>query len=203
MEESLQNKVPARNGKGLAAAGLLVAALIALATWAALRETRPTGGGSLDNAATTAAVGRNPFTSHADEEHPALSPDEEAFAAALWPIHSEVKLSAVRMTFAGINFKTDHGDARRLHDTVFPLIGALEASRERARLLSPPASLAGAHADYVGAIQDYAAAAREMIRIADDGNNEHLVIAQRRSELASTALLKLSDVLWPGEYKPN
>jgi hypothetical protein len=42
-----------------------------------------------------------------------------------------------------------------------------------------------------------------MVRIAEDGKDEHLVLAQKRSEQASLAILKLSDVLWPGEYKPN
>jgi hypothetical protein len=42
-----------------------------------------------------------------------------------------------------------------------------------------------------------------MIKVADDGKDEHLILAQQRSEEASLAILKLSDVLWPGEYKPN
>jgi hypothetical protein len=42
-----------------------------------------------------------------------------------------------------------------------------------------------------------------MIKIADDGLDQHLVAAHERSEQASHALLQLSDVLWPGEYKPN
>jgi hypothetical protein len=42
-----------------------------------------------------------------------------------------------------------------------------------------------------------------MIKVAEDGRQEHLVAAQQKSEQASVTLLKLSDVLWPGEYKPN
>jgi hypothetical protein len=35
---------------------------------------------------------------------PPLTAAEEAYAAALWPIHSDVKLSAVHMTFAGLSY---------------------------------------------------------------------------------------------------
>jgi hypothetical protein len=42
-----------------------------------------------------------------------------------------------------------------------------------------------------------------MVRVARDGRDEHLISAQQKSENASATLLKVSDVLWPGEYKPN
>ena len=58
-------------------------------------------------------------------------------------------------------------------------------------------------AAYLEALEHYTAASREMIKVADDGRDEHLIAAHKRSEQASHELLKLSDVLWPGEYKPN
>lgn len=134
---------------------------------------------------------------------PALSAEEEIYAAALWPIHSEVKLSAVRMIFSGLRYKTEHSDARILREQVQPLIRHFQAAAQRARALKPPASLSDAHASYIEALELYASAASQMIKVADDGRQQHLVDAQQRSERASLALLKLSDVLWPGEYKPN
>jgi len=139
-------------------------------------------------------------------EHPAaraLTPEEEAYAAALWPIHSEVKLAAVRMTFAGLNYKIEHGDARTVKQTVQPLTKTFLTASERTRRIAPPESLQDAHRKYLEALDHYATASREMIKIADDGSERHLLAAHARSEQASHALLELSDVLWPGEYKPN
>ncbi len=141
------------------------------------------------------------FGEHHDA--PALSAQEEGYATALWPIHSAVKLAAVRMTFAGIAYKTDDPDARKLKAKVQPLIQTFTVAKEKLSKIQPPPSLAQAHRDYLDALDLYAAASREMIKVADDGRDAHLLAAQANSERASTVLIKLSDALWPGEYKPN
>ncbi|HEV8646126.1 MAG TPA: hypothetical protein VGR01_11215 [Burkholderiales bacterium] len=134
---------------------------------------------------------------------PALTVEEEAYAAAMWPIHSEVKLAAVRMIFAGLNYKTENRDAGKLKSKVQPLTQTFLGATKRVNKIQPPASLQDAHDRYKEALGLYTSATREMVRIAEDGKDEHLVLAQQRSERASLAILKLSDVLWPGEYKPN
>jgi hypothetical protein len=133
----------------------------------------------------------------------ALTPEEEAFAASLWPIHSEVKLAAVRMIFAGMKYKTGQHDVQALEASVQPLIPLFERAAARTRELTPPTSLAEAHRSYLHALALYQQAAHEMLRVSNDGRDQHLVRAQQQSELASIELLKLSDPLWPGEYKPN
>ena len=42
-----------------------------------------------------------------------------------------------------------------------------------------------------------------MVKIAGDGKEEHLVNAQKMSFAAAEGLLRVGDVLWPGEFKPN
>jgi len=134
---------------------------------------------------------------------PPLTAEEEAYAAALWPIHSEVKLAAVRMIFAGLKYKTSDRDAGKLKSKVQPLTQTFVDAARRVDRMRPPASLQDAHDSYQQALDLYTSATREMVRIVEDGNDEHLILAQKRSEQASLAILKLSDVLWPGEYKPN
>ncbi len=178
--------------KGVATFTLLVA-LSAFAAYVGLREFR--------SSAPAAPVANAAFM--ADPQLPSLTPEEEAYAAALWPIHSAVKQAAIRMTFAGLNYKTGDQDAKALQAKVQPLIPVFEsAARDTARL-APPPTLADAHASYRAAIDAYAAASREMLKIVADGSEDHLLIAHRGSEQAGVTLLKLSDVLWPGEYKPN
>ena len=56
---------------------------------------------------------------------------------------------------------------------------------------------------YRDAVRLYQRSAAEMLRVAGDGRDEHLVVAQPLSLEASEKLLKVGDVLWPNEYKPN
>jgi len=173
----------------------IVALLVGVITLALQRELAPNPSPS---AAASFAAGLGSVASAVP-----LSVEEEAYATALWSIHSEVKLAAGRMIFAGLHYKTGSGDARRLKERVQPLTSTFQSAAARAQSIQPPASLADAHDSYLEALRLYTLASKEMIKVADDGREGHLVAAQRSSEQASLAILKLSDVLWPGEYKPN
>ena len=178
--------------------GLALLALGAVVAVAVVRETKPPEPPSAA-AAFTGGLAMDQHEKHAR----ALTAEEESYAAALWPIHNEVKLSAIRMTFAGLKYKTEHQDAQKLKKTVEPLTQTFKSAAQRARAIQPPPSLADAHGSYVAAVDQYAVATQEMMRVASDGREEHLVSAQKKGEKASEALLQVSDVLWPGEYKPN
>jgi hypothetical protein len=133
----------------------------------------------------------------------ALSAEEEDYAAALWPIHSEVKLAAVEMTFAGIAYKMGEQDAKTLETKLRPLADTFETAMKRARALKVPASMTQMQDRYVGALALYDKAAAEMISATHDGKAEHLVAGQQMSLNASEDILRIGDVLWPGEYKPH
>jgi len=74
--------------KAIATASLLVG-LSAVAIYAGLREHRST--------VPQESVANQAFM--ADPQHPALSAEEEIYAAAMWPIHSEVKLAAAHASY--------------------------------------------------------------------------------------------------------
>ncbi len=171
--------------------GVVVLGLIGIMVFATLRErsisqTSGTGAGS----------GLEPM-------RPPLTAAEEAYASALWPIHSEVKLSAVNMTFAGLAYKLGELDRGGLRSKLEPLTERFVEAAVRLRQLQPPASMEKFHWDYAEALRLYQASITEMVRVIDDGRDEHLIDAQAQSEKAAAILLKLSDELWPGEYKPN
>ena len=72
----------------------------------------------------------------------ALSPDEEAYAAALWPIHSEVvEASAVEVSFAGISYVTEDHDAHKLAAKALTLQDTLRAAGDHARALQVPGGM--------------------------------------------------------------
>jgi hypothetical protein len=133
----------------------------------------------------------------------ALSADEEAYAAALWAIHREVKLAALGMSFAGIAYKTDGQDPARLEAEVKPLAHRFRAAIAKARALEVPVSMRDVHDRFLGALSSYENAADEMVQAARDGRDQHLIEAQGMSFRAAEDALRVGDVLWPGEYKPH
>jgi hypothetical protein len=173
----------------------VMAALLGVVVYAVQREI-----GSRSATATTAATARLPSERDA---HRALSAEEEAYAAALWPLHSEVKLAAVRVTFAGIAYRTENHDPNQLAQKVRPLEGTLDTVAATVRSLEPPPSLREVHDRYVEALGLYRAASAEMLQGASEQRDELLMAAQDKSFRASEDLLRVSDVLWPGEYRPH
>jgi hypothetical protein len=133
----------------------------------------------------------------------ALSADEEAYAAALWPIHREVKLAALGMSFAGIAYKTDGQDPAKLQAEVKPLADEFKTAITRTRALAVPASMRDVHERFLGALSSYQNAADAMVQAARDGRDQHLIEAQGMSFRAAEDALRVGDVLWPGEYKPH
>ena len=144
-----------------------------------------------------------PIPSFGATLRPALTAEDETYAAQLWPIHSQVKLVAVNMTFAGIAYKTGEIDGSALKARLEPLAAQFATAAGQFKQLTAPPSRAKEHKVYADALQFYQNAVAEMIKVTGDGNEEHLLTAQQQSQKASTLLLILSDTLWPGEYKPN
>lgn len=134
---------------------------------------------------------------------PALTAEEERFAGALWEIHESVKLSAARMSFAGLYYKIGDIPKEEVKIRVEPLTKVYRDAAQRARTINTPASFRELRDHYVEALRLYEEASIEMLKVAERGNDEHLIAAQSKSEKASTALLEVGNQLWPGEYKPN
>jgi len=170
----------------------VVAALVAVVVLAMQRELAP-------RAVTPVGGGES-----APWQPIALNAEEEAYAAALWPIHSEVvETSAVVMSFAGISYMTDHHDAHKLAATAAALHDTLTAADVKARAIKVPATMNKVQDQYLEAITLLEDASTEMAKLEQDSKIEHLETAQKMSFVASENLLKVEDVLWPGEHKPN
>ena len=175
------------------ALGVVLVGLVGIVLAALAREAL------LPRSALTVAVPPNPFA----PPRPALTQAEEAYARGLWKIHDDVKLSAVRMTFAGLAYKTGEIDRTTLKARVDAARDVYARAEIRARELEPPQSLRRVHADYLAAIRLYRQSAVEMAKLGADGREQHLLAAYPLSETASKKLLEVGDALWPGEYVPN
>ena len=186
-----QSMRPGAKALGL---GLVLAVLAAIAGYAALHEMR--------KAAPQPAAQSTDQHAFADRR-PAHSAAEERFAQALWNAHADVRTAAVRMTFAGLAYKMGDGGAADVRGKVSPLVAVFRDAEAQLRALDAPPSMHETRNRYVAAVGLYAAAALERVKVADDGQDVHLLKAQEMSEQASGVLLEVGDQLWPGEIKPN
>ena len=135
---------------------------------------------------------------------PPLTPAEEAYALALWPIHNEVKASALKMTLGGLAYKLGELDRAGLKSKVDASSETLwrrdgfELGGKRASVLAYDVSPSGC-TDELTALHE------------ETGGSDHFIdvarleagVGQRLSMEASEKLLKVGDVLWPSEYRPN
>lgn len=176
------------------AIGALLVGLGAVAATAMVRESRQT-------APAPAEVAGGAYTGQ--QQRPAFSAAEENYAAALWPVHEQVKTNAVKMTFTGLSYKMGEIDGASVKNRVTPLAKGFRDAYGAAAKLKVPASLEPQHQTYLNALKQYQNASEEMVKIAGDGKDAHLVKAQKLSFAAAEDLLRVGDVLWPAEFKPN
>ena len=134
---------------------------------------------------------------------PALTADEERFATALWAVHREATRLAVAMSFAGITYQTEDRDARALARRIEPLAKFFHDAEMQVRTMSVPPSLSRTQGQYVNAMALYANAAGEMLKFTEDGDSQHLGNAHRMDVSASQDMLRVGEVLWPGQYRPH
>ena len=182
-------------GRSLLLAGVVVALAATMgAAW--LHEMRPRSVVQAGGANCQHVEPRNPSRA-------ALTADEERFATALWAVHREATRSAVAMSFAGITYQTEDRDARALARKIEPLAKFFHDAEMRVRTMSPPPSLSSTHGQYVDAMALYANAAAEMLKFTEDGDSQRLDEAHRMDVRASEDMLRVGEVLWPGQYKPH
>ena len=134
---------------------------------------------------------------------PALTPAEEAYAHALWAIHADVKNAAFTLTFSGLRYKLRELPVRAFETGVQAASQSFSDADARVRALAPPASLGHVHTQYLDAVHLFQKSAAEMLKVTEDGRDDHLVIAHPLSQEASEKLLRVGNVIWPGEYLPN
>jgi hypothetical protein len=172
--------------------GVAIVCLLGIVIAAVVREAAPPKGEPVEQGG---AVGNT--------VRPALSAAEEGYAAALWPIHENVKQSAVRMTFAGLAYKSGDLKADAFLTKVRPLVGEFDRALAGASKLRVPEPLRETHAQYLEAIRLYRESARVMVAAVAEKREQDLIPAQEMSSRAASLVLQVGEGLWPGEYKPN
>lgn len=107
------------------------------------------------------------------------------------------------MSFAGLTYALDDHDPHRLAEKLTALRQVFHETGEMVTAIAAPPSLQQARDRYIQMLALYELSATEMLEVTRDGDNRHLIDAQRKSEHAAEELVKVGDILWPGEHKPN
>jgi len=177
-------------GTALAAA---VVALSGIVAFGVIREATTTGRGS------ASALSRHAAT----PQRPALTHAEEAYIQALWPIHGEVERSAVRVSLGKIFYKTNEIGKADLKTRVDAALATYRRAEERISALQPPSSLVHAHDEYLAAVRLFQQSALEVLKMFEDGNDEHLLAAYPLSQLGSDKIREVGAKFWEDEFPPH
>src|SRR5262249_45170299 len=134
---------------------------------------------------------------------PPLSRDEEAYSQALWPIHGAVERSAVRMSLGQIFYKIQDMNRAELKTRVDDALATYRQAEMRLHALRPPPSLQHAHDDYLAAVKLFQKSALEVLKMFDDGNDDHLLAAYPLSLEGSNKIRVVGAQFWRDEFPPN
>jgi hypothetical protein len=170
-----------------------VLALLGIVAFAVNREAATTAPGP------TPALSRPAPT----PQRPAFTRAEEAYIQALWPIHGEVERSAVRMSLGKIFYKINELAKADLKTRVDAALATYQRAEARVSALQPPPSLAPAHDEYLAAIRLFKQSAVEVLKMFDDGDDEHLLAAYPLSQEGSDKIREVGAKFWQDEFTPH
>jgi len=155
--------------------------------------------------ATTTVRGPIPAVSQpaSTPQRPAFTRAEEAYIQALWPIHGEVERSTVRLSLGKIFYKTNEMGKAELRARVDKALATYRTAEARIGALQPPPSLQRAHDDYLAAVGLFQKSALEVLKMFDDGNDDHLLAAYPLSQEGSNKIREVGAQFWQDEFPPN
>jgi len=170
-----------------------VLALLGIVAFAVTRE------------ATTTVRGPIPAVSQPDStpQRPAFTRAEESYIQALWPIHGEVERSTVRLSLGKIFYKTNEMGKAELKARVDKALATYRTAETRIAALQPPPSFERAHHEYLAAVGLFQKSALEVLKMFDDGNDDHLLAAYPLSQEGSNKIREVGAQFWQDEFPPN
>jgi hypothetical protein len=136
-------------------------------------------------------------------QRPAWTRAEEAYIQALWPIHGDVERTTVRLSLGKIFYKINDLGKADLKVRVDAALATYRRAESRITALQPPPSLARAHDDYLAAVRLFEQSAVEVLKMFDDGDDEHLLAAYPVSQEGTDKIREIGAKFWVDEFPPN
>jgi hypothetical protein len=134
---------------------------------------------------------------------PPLTRAEETYIQALWPIHGAVEQSSARMTLGQIFYVNKDLERTELKARVDEALTTYRRAGGQLLALEPPPSLRSAHDDYTAAVSLFERGAVEVLKMFDDGREEHMRIAYPLGQEAADKIREVGLKFWPHEFPPN
>src|SRR5207253_4162956 len=107
------------------------------------------------------------------------------------------------LTLGQIFYVTKDLEQAALKARVDEALTTFRRAEGQLRALEPPPSLRGAHDDYTAAVSLFERGAIEVLKMFDDGRDEHMRIAQPLGQQAADKIREVGVKFWPHEFPPN
>jgi len=134
---------------------------------------------------------------------PALSVDEQRYVETLWPIHTQVERTAVRLALGAAFYRLNDIDRAELKARLDQATTVFRDAEASMGTLSPPPSLQASHQGYLEAVRLFQGSVAEMLRMYEDGNEAHLTTGFPLSRQGSDKIREVGAQLFPDQYPPN
>jgi hypothetical protein len=134
---------------------------------------------------------------------PALSPTEQRYIEAVWPIHTQIEAVSTRVALGTIFYRTHDIDGAELRNRLETALSTYRLADTQLRALQPPTTQISSHETYLSALQLFQRSTIEMLKLFDDGSDQHLVTAYPLSLEGSNKIREVGVKLWPDEFPPN
>jgi hypothetical protein len=109
----------------------------------------------------------------------------------------------VRLSLGQIFYKINDLDRRALKARADEALATYRRSEARIRALEPPASVRHEHEEYLTAVDLFRRSVVEILKMFEDGRDDHLNAAYPLSQQASDKIREVGLKFWRNEFPPN
>jgi hypothetical protein len=129
-----------------------------------------------------------------------LARQEQRYADALWSIHTQVEQSIARVGLGTAFYRSQEIDRTELRSRLIQGLDGYRLAMLQIQALDPPPTLRTTHEGYLAAVRLFQQSALEMLRMYDDGDEEHLSLALPLSLDGTSKLREIGGQFWPETY---
>jgi hypothetical protein len=107
------------------------------------------------------------------------------------------------LSLGKISYKTGELGKADLRAKVDAALATYRRADERIQALQPPPSLAAANDEYLAAVRLFQQSAIEVLKMFDDGTDEHLLAAYPLTQEGTDKIREVGVKFWPDEFPPH
>jgi hypothetical protein len=129
--------------------------------------------------------------------------EEQRYADALRSIHMQLEQTVARVGLGAAVYQSRDIDSRELKARLSQGLASYRHAEEQVAALQPPPTLHRPHREYLNAVRLFEQSALEMLRMYEDGDEEHLSTALPLSLDGTQRLRDVSGQVWPEVFPPG